>query len=40
MPFPKLYLKQDVKEIDDFTFQDFLVDEYNSWSGIKAPMAV
>jgi len=40
MPFPKLYLKQDVKEIDDFTFQDFLLDEYNCWPGIKAEMAV
>ena len=40
MPFPKLYLNQDVKEIDDFTFPDFLIDEYNCWPGIKAQMAI
>jgi len=40
LPFPKLYLKNEKQDIDSFSFEDFLVDEYNCWPGIKAKMAI
>lgn len=41
-PFPTLKFRRStkIKEIDDFTFEDFIVDDYSSWGYIKGEMAV
>ena len=39
-PFPKLYLNQDVKGVDQFTMSDFTLEGYNPDSTIKMKMAV
>lgn len=39
-PFPKLYLNQDVKDIDGFQYGDFRVEGYNPDASIKMAMAV
>lgn len=39
-PFPKLLIKRTVDSIDDFTFDDFEVVDYNPHGAIKMPMAV
>ncbi len=39
-PFPKLYLRKDVKDIDKFQFSDFTVEGYNPDASIKMKMAV
>ena len=39
-PFPKLYLNQDVKDVDQFTMSDFTIEGYNPDSTIKMKMAV
>jgi dihydrofolate reductase/thymidylate synthase len=38
--FPKLFLNQDVKDIDQFTMSDFTIEGYNPDSTIKMKMAV
>lgn len=38
--FPKLTIKRDVKNIDDFKFEDFEVSEYDPYPPIKMKMAV
>lgn len=37
---PKLWLNPDVKNIDDFTYEDIKLVDYKSYSSIIAPMAV
>jgi thymidylate synthase len=39
-PFPKLKFKRDVHDIDDFRFQDFVLEGYNPCDGIKMEMSV
>jgi dihydrofolate reductase/thymidylate synthase len=41
-PFPKLSFRAmgKVKDIDDYTFENFVVEGYTSWPHIKAEMAV
>lgn len=37
---PTMKLNPDVKSVFDFTFEDFTLENYNPWPGIKAPVAV
>ena len=39
-PFPKMTINPKVKTIDDFEFEDFVLEEYNPHPRIKAPVAV
>ena len=39
-PFPQLKIKRDVKEIDDFTAEDFEITCYKPYPTIKMEMAV
>ena len=39
-PFPTLRIKQDVKDIDDFKFEDFEIIGYKPHPKIKMQMAV
>jgi thymidylate synthase len=39
-PLPKLVIKRDVREIEDFVFEDFAFEGYDPDGGIKAPVAV
>jgi len=41
-PFPTLKFRRatKIKEIDDFTFDDFIVEGYSSWPFIKVDMAI
>ena len=40
LPLPKLVLKRDVKEIDQFVFEDFEIAGYEAHPHIAAPVAV
>jgi thymidylate synthase len=39
-PLPTMKINPSVKEIDDFVFEDFTLENYQSHPGIKAPIAV
>lgn len=39
-PLPTMKLNPSVKNVFDFTFEDFMLDNYQSHPGIKAPVAV
>jgi thymidylate synthase len=39
-PMPTLKLNQSIKNIDDFKFEDFILENYNPLETIKAPIAV
>ena len=39
-PLPKLLLQRQVRNIEDFVYEDFAIDGYNPDSAIKAPVAV
>lgn len=39
-PFPQLRFKRNVEKIDDFTFEDFEILNYNPYPSIKMAMAV
>ncbi len=39
-PLPTMKIVRDVKEIDDFRFEDFELEGYDPWPPIKAPIAV
>jgi thymidylate synthase len=40
LPLPKLVLKRDVKQIDEFAFEDFEIAGYEAHPHIAAPVAV
>jgi len=40
LPLPRLWLNPDIKNIDDFTIKDIRLEDYESHSPIKAPIAV
>jgi len=39
-PFPRLKIMREVRDIEDFTLEDFMIVEYEREGRIKAPMAV
>ena len=39
-PLPKMLLNPDIKHINDFRFEDFVLTDYESHPAIKAPIAV
>jgi thymidylate synthase len=39
-PFPKLNIRRNVKNIDDFKFEDFEIIGYDPYPAIKMEMAV
>ena len=39
-PLPKMLINPDVKEIEDFRYEDFNLEGYDPWPAIKAPVAV
>ena len=39
-PYPNMHINPEVKNIFDFSFEDFNLSEYNPHAGIKAPIAV
>lgn len=40
LPLPTLTINRLVKDIDDFKYEDFVIDEYEAHSSIAAPVAV
>ena len=40
LPLPTMWINPEVRDIFNFTMEDFRLDGYNSYASIKAPMAV
>ena len=40
LPFPQLSFKENRTQIDDFTFDDIVLENYTSWPAIKGKMAI
>jgi thymidylate synthase len=38
--FPTLHLKREVRDIGDFTFEDFEIRDYDPYPAIKMDMAI
>ncbi len=39
-PYPKIWINPEKKEIDDFTYEDFKLTDYEPWPALKAPITV
>jgi len=39
-PYPTMRLNPEIKELFNFTFEDFTLEGYEPWPGIKAPVAI
>ena len=39
-PYPQMRLNPAVKNLFDFTYEDFTLENYDPWPAIKAPVAV
>ncbi len=39
-PYPTMRLNKEIKDLSDFTFEDFNLENYDPWPAIKAPVAV
>jgi thymidylate synthase len=39
-PYPKMTLNESIKDIFDFKFEDFILEDYNPYPSIKAPISV
>jgi thymidylate synthase len=39
-PLPKMLINPEIKNIDEFKYEDFKLEGYNPWPAIKAPVAV
>lgn len=39
-PYPTMRLNKKIKDLFDFTFEDFNLENYDPWPAIKAPVAV
>jgi thymidylate synthase len=39
-PYPTMRLNKEIKDLFDFTFEDFNLENYDPWPAIKAPVAV
>lgn len=40
MPYPKMHINPSVKDIFEFKYEDFKLEDYNPYPSIKAPIAV
>lgn len=40
MPYPKMILNPHIKDIFDFKYEDFKIENYNPYPSIKAPIAI
>jgi len=40
MPLPSMTLNPNVRDIDDFKYEDFVLNNYGPYTAIKAPVAV
>ena len=39
-PYPVMKINKETNSIFDFTFEDFVLENYDPWPAIKAPVAV
>ncbi len=39
-PYPTMRLNKEIKDLFDFTFEDFNLENYDPWPAIRAPVAV
>jgi thymidylate synthase len=40
MPYPKMFINPAIKNIFEFKYEDFRIDNYNPYPSIKAPIAI